>query len=104
MKVALAWDRMSNIPFLWQNAVPNDYDLDIFNDQGDLVAWSASWDNTYEIAEFTGVPGALYTVRVVKDSGNETGYYGIAWTVRDNSLLSDLTDLTLNASIAALDD
>jgi hypothetical protein len=104
VKVALAWDRMSNVPFVWQNAVPNDYDLYIYDNQGTIVAGSASWDNTYEIADFTGVPGELYTVRVVKGSGNETGYYGIAWTVRDDSLLSELTALTLKASIAALDD
>ena len=68
VKVALAWNanvimsRGSIISF-WMSSVPADYDLFIHDDKGSMVAWSSSWDNSYEIAKFTGELGRTYTVR-----------------------------------------
>jgi hypothetical protein len=58
-----------------------DLDLKIFNSRGVQVGYSGSWDNSYEIAEFTGTPGETYTIRVRRWSGTDRVWYGIAWTV-----------------------
>ncbi len=96
IKVALAWDIMgtefaNSFLSIWMATVPNDYDLYVYDDQGKMVAWSASWDNSYEIAEFIGTPGKTYTVRVHRVSGSEASYYGIAWNIRDRDLFSRVT-------------
>jgi hypothetical protein len=110
VKVALAWDRMGTestssgpglVASIWLATVPNDYDLYVYDEQGAMIAWSASWDNSYEIAEFTGTPGRTYTVRVTKASGDEASYYGIAWSVRDRSFLSSTTTGPLTSREAA---
>jgi hypothetical protein len=104
VKVALAWDVMSSSRWsfggfftVWLAATPNDYDLFIYDDAGALVAWSASWDNSYEIAEFNGVPGRTYTVRVSRVRGNEASYYGLAWNIRNQNFFVDPTATALSA-------
>jgi hypothetical protein len=64
VKVALAWtsevDEL-NLPFFpsfyFSNLVV-DLDLKVFDSNGQQVGYSGSWDNSYEIAEFRGSPGA----------------------------------------------
>ena len=91
VKVALAWNAnvvVSRGPIMtfWISSAPADYDLYIHDDKGSMVAWSSSWDNSYEIAEFTGELGRTYTVRIRKASGEAGSYYGLAWTVRVHGL------------------
>jgi hypothetical protein len=99
VKVALAWNSVAPwgrsgtlvISYPWP---PADYDLLIY-DGDKLVAWSASWDNNYEIAEFWGEAGKTYTIRIYlapDDPSDERlppypKAYGIAWTVRSIALL-----------------
>ena len=45
------------------------------------VASSASWDNSYEIAEFDAKAGETYDVRIRRWSGTDDVWHGIAWTV-----------------------
>ena len=82
LKVALAWDgevtRLLGIPIASRLGV--DFDLHVF-DGNQLVASSASWDNSYEIAELTADPGKTYTVRIRRWSGRTDTWYGIAWSV-----------------------
>jgi hypothetical protein len=84
--VALAWTAQALVidfllGTLWANAAPPDLDLFVY--EGDkLVAWSASWDNSYEILDFVGKPGKTYTVRVHRASGTVGCTYGIAWYTR----------------------
>ena len=84
VKVALAWNAMVtrlNVPIIgefWFNSAPADYDLFVY-DGNTMVAWSSSWDNSYEIVDFIGQPGKTYTIRVHKASGEAGSYYGIAW-------------------------
>lgn len=84
VKVALAWNAMVtrfDLPIFgefWINSAPADYDLFVY-DGNNLVAWSTSWDNSYEIVDFLGEPGKTYTIRVHKASGEAGSYYGIAW-------------------------
>lgn len=95
VKVALAWNALvpaapDPVSTVWMDSVPTDYDLFIYNEQGELVALSATWDNSYEIAEFVGTPGKIYTVRIAKwgDAGSD---YGIAWSVRNLDVSSAAT-------------
>ena len=57
-----------------------DVDLEIYNSRGTLVAGSWSWDNSYEIAEWTAVPGETYRIRPRRWSGRDASWFGIAWT------------------------
>jgi len=84
VKVALAWsNRFSILNYLFTGQLPlqSDFDLKVFDSAGNLVAYSGSWDNSYEIAEFKGLPGAEYTIRIRRWSGTGNVWYGIAWTV-----------------------
>jgi hypothetical protein len=87
VKVALCWtskvDRI-NVPlfppFYFSNLTV-DLDLKVFDSAGNQVGYSGSWDNSYEIAEFTGTPGQTYTIRIRRWSGTDSTWYGLAWTV-----------------------
>jgi hypothetical protein len=86
VKVALAWDSkvssIFNIPLSSNLTV--DFDLIVRNSAGNQVASSASFDNSYEIAEFAATPGATYDIIVRRWSGTDSVWYGIAWnTVPD---------------------
>lgn len=92
VKAALAWNAdviFINAGFLtaWATVTPADYDLYVY-DGNQLVSWSTSWDNSYEVVEFLGEPGKTYTLRIRKASGAAGSYYGIAWIVRQPFQLS----------------
>jgi Subtilase family len=91
VKVALAWDSkiasIFGIPIGSTLAV--DLDLHVRNAAGSTVASSASWDNSYEIAEFGASPGETYEIRIRRWSGTDDVWYGIAWNVTGFSLTSD---------------
>ena len=81
VKVALAWDSkvssFFNIPLA--STLTVDFDLIVRNSAGVQVASSASFDNSYEIAEFAATPGETYDVIVRRWSGTDSVWYGIAW-------------------------
>jgi hypothetical protein len=86
VKVALAWNSKvttklsGGVTTYLASRLTLDYDLHIY-DGNRLVADSSSWDNSYEIAEFTAEPGKVYTIKIRKWSGTGWSWYGIAWTV-----------------------
>jgi Subtilase family len=81
VKVALAWNSKvtGSYPYV-SSRLTLDFDLLIFAGE-ELVAWSTSFDNSYEITEFDGEPGKAYTIKIYKWSGDDSSWYGIAWTV-----------------------
>ncbi|MCG6187894.1 S8/S53 family peptidase [Maribellus maritimus] len=86
VKVALAWtSKTKKTSFLfwswYMSKLKVDLDLMIYDENGALVGYSGSWDNSYEIAEFTGQPGKTYTIKIRRWSGTESTWYGIGWTV-----------------------
>jgi hypothetical protein len=87
VKVALAWTSKVSTFSLFGFTIPLsskltvDLDLKVFDASGAQVGYSGSWDNSYEIAEFTGRPGQTYTIRIRRWSGTDAVWYGIAWTV-----------------------
>lgn len=86
VKVALAWTskatKTSFLFFSWyMSQLKVDLDLIIYDENGAVVGYSGSWDNSYEIAEFTGQPGKTYTIKIRRWSGTDSTWFGIAWTV-----------------------
>lgn len=92
VKVALAWDSdvvefpFFNLPIA--TVLDVDLDLKVFDSNGTQVGYSGSWDNSHEIAEFTGVPGQTYDIHIRRWSGSRDVWYGIAWTVTGGLLIS----------------
>jgi hypothetical protein len=96
VKVALAWtsevrtldELLSFLPAIpFSSALTVDLDLRVFDSKGNLVASSLSWDNSYEIAEFDGIPGEAYRIRIHRWSGSDATWFGIAWTVTGGLVL-----------------
>jgi hypothetical protein len=83
VKVALAWTSKvwSFLGLLYTSDLTVDLDLKIFDEHGAQVGYSGSWDNSYEIAEFVGLPGKTYSIKIRRWSGTDSTWYGIAWTV-----------------------
>ena len=89
VKVALAWtSKVSRfLGIIYMSNLTVDLDLKIFDENGGQVGYSGSWDNSYEIAEFTGQPGKTYTIRIRRWSGTDSTWFGIAWTVTGGFLI-----------------
>jgi hypothetical protein len=89
VKIALAWTSKVSSFFglLFGSKLTVDLDLKVFDENGTQVGYSGSWDNSYEIAEFTGSPGKTYTIRIRRWSGTDSTWFGIAWTVTGGLLL-----------------
>jgi len=64
-RVAIAWDNDPNYA-LYSSQPGADLDLQIISPSGSAVASSASWDNTYEIVDFTPAVSGTYKLRVNK--------------------------------------
>jgi subtilisin family serine protease len=75
MRVVLVWEENpsgAHRPGMPYPAYPqNDWDLLVYKPSGPLVASSASWDNTYEVTEFTVTESGTWTFGIynVGDSG-----------------------------------
>jgi hypothetical protein len=95
VKVALAWDgkAFSLGPPLFPIELPLssnlsvDLDLLVFDSSGGLVAQSSSWDNSYEVAEFSANRGATYDIVIRRWSGTDDIWYGVAWNVTGMSII-----------------
>lgn len=85
VKVALAWDsdvrefNLFGITIPIASVLTLDLDLKIYDSGGNLVGYSGSYDNSYEIAEFRAAPGETYTIKIRRWSGSDNVWYGIAW-------------------------
>ena len=88
VKVALAWDakitmfNLLGITLPIASVLTVDLDLGVRDASGATVASSASWDNSYEIAEFAARRGETYEIRIRRWSGTDDVWFGIAWQVR----------------------
>jgi Subtilase family len=84
LKVALAWDSKVDIQFPFGGIVDSltvDLDLEVYDENGNLVAYSYSWNNSYEIVEIGVRAGKTYTIKIRRYSGTDSTWFGIAWTV-----------------------
>jgi hypothetical protein len=62
-RLAIVWDTDPAYP-QYANQPAADLDLSIINPTNTAVAWSLSWDNTYEIVEFTPTVTGFHRLRV----------------------------------------
>ena len=85
IKVALAWSSEITMFFGFpiQSKLNHDFDIYLHNEAGVRVAHSTSWDNPYEVIDFTGNRGEIYEIRIRRYSGTGKAWYGIAWTSGD---------------------
>lgn len=80
-RIAIAWDQnpdYSNYEF----RPSADYDLEILDPNGQLMTyvWSNSYDNTYEVVDFTPSAAGTYTARIIKTRCDLTPkYMGFAY-------------------------
>jgi len=83
VKVALAWDSAvtSVLGSPTASTLSVDFDLLVRNSLGVQVAAAASWDNSYEVAEFSAVRGETYEIVIRRWSGTDSVWFGVAWTV-----------------------
>ena len=81
IKVCLAWDSKITSANGTATASQLTVDLDLWvrdiNQQ--LVGFSSSFDNSYEVVEFDGLQGATYEIVVKKFRGTDQVWYGLAW-------------------------
>ena len=87
IRVALTWDSkiasIFGIPLM--SKLTTDHDLYLYNQSGSLVAYSISWDNSYEIIDFEGKRGEVYEIRIKRHSGSDSTWFGLAWTAGDGA-------------------
>jgi hypothetical protein len=85
VKVAIAWDSAVTTASSGDTATAStltvDLDLLVRDSRGNQVAVAASWDNSYEVAEFSATPGETYEIVIRRWSGTDSVWYGVAWTV-----------------------
>lgn len=99
VKVALAWD--SAVTSSGDNPTAStltvDLDLLVRDSHGTQVAVAASWDNSYEVAEFSAKAGETYEIVIRRWSGTDSVWYGVAWTTTGLSLLQvgDLASVSI---------
>jgi hypothetical protein len=84
VKVSLAWNSSTAKNSNSYNSDLNiDLDIHIYDEAGNLVAYSVSWDNSYEIVDFMGDRNKSYTVKIRRFKGRgEFTWYGVAWNTR----------------------
>jgi hypothetical protein len=81
-RVTMAWDTNPSYG-LYASRPSADLDMTVFDPFGNPVTGSGSFDNTYEIAEFTAPVTGVYTVRVIKYRCDLTPkWLGWAWYQR----------------------
>jgi len=95
VKVALAWDSKITTFSIFGITLPIastlavDLDLHVRDSTGATIATSASWDNSYEIAEFAARRGETYEIRIRRWSGTDNVWFGVAWEVRGIQFVID---------------
>lgn len=92
VKVALAWDSKvrSFIGIPLSSTLTVDLDLLVRDSSGNQVAAAASWDNSYEVVEFSALRGQTYEIVVRRWSGTDSVWFGVAWNVSGRSFFRDV--------------
>ena len=101
VKIALAWDSAVTSSGETATASTLTVDLDVIvrDSRGVQVAVAASWDNSYEVAEFAATRGETYEIVIRRWSGTDSVWYGVAWTVTGWALLQPVGFASLETSI-----
>jgi hypothetical protein len=103
VKVALAWDSSvsSIVGIPLSSTLSVDLDLIVRNSAGVQVASSASFDNSYEIAEFAAGAGETYEIVIRRWSGTDSVWFGVAWNTQSGLLFPSPMSAVTSASAAS---
>ena len=90
VRVALAWNSHATVDRtsaddIYNSVLELDLDIRIYDELGNQVAFSLSWDNSYEVADFPGEQGKVYTVKIHRWStatAQSWSWFGIAWNTQ----------------------
>jgi len=89
VRAVVAWDSNPSSDFQTDGTDSLDTDLDLYVWDPDYtyppVGYSASWDNSFEIVEFTATKTGQYTIEIYRDpyeSSEDLNFLGVAWLVR----------------------
>jgi hypothetical protein len=97
VKVALVWDSAVTSASSGDTATAStltvDLDLLVRDSRGVQVASAASWDNSYEVVEFSASPGETYEIVIRRWSGTDSVWFGVAWTVTGFSIFQPVGNL-----------
>jgi hypothetical protein len=103
VKIALTWNSIvatnqASPPAPVSSTLTLDFDLLVYDSNGNTVAGSSSYDNSYEIVEFLATANQTYQIVIRRWSGTDNTWYGVAWTVFDNGVSrAFLPGLTIQA-------
>lgn len=94
VRVALTWNsKTSSSDGEPTTSILNaDLDLYVYDPDGNLVAYSISWDGNYEFVEFVPKKMGVYTIKIYGFSvpNDFWSWYGIAWTLHYDKCLFKL--------------
>jgi subtilisin family serine protease len=84
VRVVIAWDSTPDAPMgttsPTTDLLKTDFDLEIKGPDSSWITGSYSWDNSYEIVEFTAPVTGTYSAKVLKyRTENPDEYLGFAW-------------------------
>ena len=92
VKIAIAWSsKVGNANGQYTSSLSANLDLLVWDENDEQVASSASFDNSYEVAEFTAKPNVKYKIVIRAWSWTDSGsvWCGLAWTTRKTSWVVD---------------
>jgi len=84
IRVALTWNSKvaagGGVPS--SSLLDADLDLWVYDPDGNLTAWSTTWDNSWEFVELVPAKTGVYTIKVRGYSvpSDFSSWYGVAWT------------------------
>ncbi len=92
VRAAIAWDSNPSSDFQTDGTDSLDTELDllVFDPDGNEFAWSISYDNSFELVEFTATQTGQYTLKVFRNpvfSSEDFNFLGIAWIVQSRAYL-----------------
>ena len=88
VKAALAWNSTATLNGgSYDSSLDIDLDIHIYNEDGVLVGYSGSWDNSHEIADFMANRNETYTIKIRRFKGTDKfTWFGLAWNTRPLTL------------------
>jgi hypothetical protein len=94
VRVALAWNSTATVDdsgatAVYASELGMDLDIRVYDSGGSQVAYSLSWDNSYEVVDFDAEAGETYTVKIHRWSSRPGAWtwFGVAWNVQSRPLL-----------------
>jgi hypothetical protein len=86
VRVAIAWNSTATVDnsaaaATYASELGMDLDIRVYDSKGKQVAYSLSWDNSYEVVDFDAKSNETYTIKIHRWSTKASAWtwFGIAW-------------------------